>query len=198
MKNSKVSPLVIYLLCLAAVLALYYSLVFNGLSQKTEELNDKHSADLQQITFYSQLVQSPSSLKDSVANLVNKRKNLQKLPGLPASELGTDLNKGLESAGVTATSVAMSDETTTSGKKYSPGHIMKQVTISLTLDCTEKQLTDLLDYYEKKSSAVYYVNSVNMNAQNQVGQAASGKLSVALDMTAYYYAKSVSATGSAP
>lgn len=198
MKNNKVSPLAIYLLCLAVVLALYYALIFTGLSQKTSELNEKHSANLQQISFYSQMIQKKPTLQNSIAALTAKKENLQKLPGLPAAELGTDLNKGLESAGVSADSVTLSDETTASGKKFPSGHIMKQVTVSLTLDCTEKQLIDLLDYYEKKSSAVYYVNSLSTNMQNQTGQtASSGKLAVLLNMTAYSYSSSKSATGAA-
>lgn len=194
MKNLKVSGLAIYLLCLAAVLAVYYGFVYTGLSRETNDLNEEHSINAQQIASYNSMIQNKASLQKSIDDLTGKAKNVQNVSGIPASQLGFDLNKGLTSAGATATSVTMSDETAAGGKKASSGRVMTQVNITLTLDCTESQLAALLNYYEKKSGAVYYVTSLSTNQQNQDGQAApSGKFTATLNMTAYYYSSSSSA-----
>lgn len=194
MKNVKVSGPAVYLLCLAAVLALYSAFVSPGLRQKTEALNEEHEANQQQIALYSGAVQNRQTLRQSLSSLASRLKSARSSAGLASSGLGTDLNKGLAAAGAAADSITVSGETAAGGKSSS-GKAVTQVGISMTLTCTDSQLKTLLDYYERKSDAVYVVTSLGATRRNPSGQTASGDLSVTLDMTAYYASP---AAGAAP
>jgi hypothetical protein len=193
-KQLKVSGLLIFLLFLTAVLALYYSLVYTGLSQKTAQLSAQHLSNTQQLSAYQEMLVNKSALQQSVGDLKEKVRNSASGLGVPASGLSDDIIKGLKSAGVSATGITMSDAS--AGKKTSSGRTMTQITVSITADCTEPQLVTLLHYFERGTSAVYSVNSVNTNAKTQQGKTASGQYGVTLNMTAYYLAAASSKAAS--
>lgn len=183
-KQLKVSGVFICLLVLALVLALYYSLVYTGLSQKTSTLSAQHVSDSQQIEAYRELGAQEPAVRESINDLKTKVKASASELGIPASGLRGDLEKGLSGAGITATSITMSDAS--AGKKTPSGRVMTQVTITVTADCTEQQLSSLLQFFEHGTLAVYAVNSVGMNAKDKQGNGPSGQYIVSLNMTAYY------------
>lgn len=188
MKKGKVTGITLYLLFLAVLLALYYGFVYTNLSQKTSALSSQHTLNTQQLSLYQSMILDKASMQKSINNLIAKTKDTGKVLGIPASKLGEDISTGLKSAGITAQNITMSDASVSGNKKASNGRVLTQVTVSLTMDCTESQLTKLLDYYEKKTSAVYYVNNLNIRTKSQQGQKSSSGNTVTLDMTAYYYA----------
>jgi hypothetical protein len=200
MRNVRVPGLILFLLGLAAILALYYGNVFTPLAGKTDALLAQHGSDAKQIAYYDELFLKKSSLQTSIETLKNKKSEAAQMPGVAASEIGANLSRGLKSAGVSAKSVSLSGETAAQGgKKSSSGLTMMDVTVTLTLNCTRQQLDTLLNYYEKKSDAVYYVNSVVITegGSGSAQAAPAGQLTVTLGMTAYYYAKEPAAAAAA-
>lgn len=183
-KQLKVSGVFLCLLVLALVLALYYSFVYTGLSQKTNTLSAQHTSDTQLLESYREMGAQESAIRSSIDGLKTKVKASASELGIPASGLRGDLEKGLSGAGITATGITMSDAS--AGKKTPSDRTMTQVTITVTADCTEQQLSSLLQYFEHGTQAVYAVNSVGMNAKDKQGKGPGGQYTVSLNMTAYY------------
>lgn len=181
-KQKKISGTFLCLLILALVLALYYSLVYTGLSQKTAALSAQHETDTQQLAVYRELAADEPALKKSVDRLKAKAQASAAELGIPVPGLRSDIAKGLASAGVTATGITMSSAS--AGTKAPSGRVLTQAAVTVTADCTEQQLASLLHYFERGTEGVYVVNSVGMNAKNAQGTAA-GQYTVSLNMTAY-------------
>ena len=192
-KQIRVSGVFVCLLVLTLVLALYYGFVYTDLSRKTALLSAQHTSDMQQLTAYREMAADEPALRKSVDELKAKTSSASGL-GVPPSGLRADIEKGLAGAGVTATGITMSDAS--AGKKTPSGRAMTQVTVTVTADCTEPQLSVLLHYFERGTNAVYTVSGVSMSAKDKQGKTAGGQYAVTLNMTAYYLAAASSGAGS--
>lgn len=193
-KQIKVSGTMVCLLVLALTLALYYGFVFTSLFQKTSRLSAQHTANLQQLSAYQEVLANRDSVQKSIDGLKADIRASSSSLGIPPSGLSGDIEKGLAGAGVTATGITMSNASP--GKKTQSGRVLTQVAVTVTADCTEPQLAALLHYFERGTDAVYTVGGVNMNTGNSQGKTANGQYAVTLNMTAYYLAGASSGTGS--
>lgn len=162
MKNVKISWLAVYLIGLAAVLVLYFNTVYLPQSQSTDTLQQQHNLNQQQLMYYDRIISGKADLTAQIDKLQKNKTEAAKIPYIPASGIGDDISFGLKKAGISADSITLSDETAVAGsKKSSTGQTLTQVTVSLSVKCTQQQLDMLLDYYEKKSAAVYFITSLS-------------------------------------
>ena len=188
-QKKKISWTLISLLLIALVLAVYYATVFTSLSGKTAALQAQHEQNMQQLSADQSLLAQKANIQKTVSDLQAKIKKSSQSLGVPASRLGPDIQKGLSSAGVTATSVTMGS--VAAGKKANSGGTLTQVPVTVIADCTTDQLTALLHYFEKGTDAVYAVNTVSAASAQE-----AGKYTVTLNLTAYYLAGASSGSNS--
>lgn len=182
-KELKISWLLLYLLLLAFAMLLYVNLVLNPLLGANAQMDLQHSSDEEQIsTFTAEVLNLPKLLQDS-KSLDSQIAQFKQEPPPDAFTVTNDLSAGLKSAGVTAESLSTADpQPAANAVKTSAGLILTQQEITLSLNCNEAQLDQLLTYLEKKSPLHYYIEKVNYSQ----GDGTAAKAS--LNLSAYFYA----------
>lgn len=194
-QKKKISSTLVCLIALVVILAAYYATVFTSLSGKTAALQAQHEQNMLQLSAGRSMLAQKANMQKTISDLQTKIKQSSQSLGIPASRLGPDIQKGLSSTGVTATSVTTGSAV--AGKKTTSGKALTQVPVAITADCTIDQLTALLHYFEKGTDAVYVVNTVNAVPKSaQDGSTGAGNYTVTVNMTAYCLAGASSGSGS--
>lgn len=189
MKNAKISGVLICALAVAVVLAFYYGLFYGNLSTQTNFMNQKHEENTEQLSYYRDQIFKEADVKKNISSLKDQVKSSGKKMGVPPAELNDDLISAFHASGITVKTVTSEDEVSTE-KKTSSGRLLKSVALTVTADCKESQLTTLLHYLEKGTSAVYYITGITAAPKQNDSNTFTGIYTVTLKMDAYYFAAS--------
>jgi len=179
MKSVKISGVLLYLFAFALVLLLYFNYLFMPLSQQVAALNLEHNADTAQMQAYDEQISKITDLKQTIADTKTKLAKAALNTEVTGKTAAEDVALALKASGAAPQSVAVSDETVDKTKTSSDGKALCSVTIDLKVACTNAQLLKLLNYYEKQSKGIYYVNTV---AYTQVAPTVAS-----MKITLYYF-----------
>jgi hypothetical protein len=179
MKNLKVSGVLVYLFCFVLVLLLYFNYVFTPLNGKITSLNSEHNTDTLQMQSYDRQIAKIDDLKNKIAGMRSQLEQANAKSGVTGKNAAEDINAAFTAAGIVPKSVSVGEETADKDKTSSDGKPLCSVLIDLKTDCTQAQMQTILDYFENRTSGVYYVNTVAYNAQDT--------LPYSLNLTLYYF-----------
>lgn len=180
MKSVKISGVLLYLFGFVLVLMLYVNYLFLPLSDKVTKLNAEHSADTAQMQSYDNQIIKIVNLKQNIADNKTELANAALNTGTTGKTVSEDIGLALQAAGITLKNIAVGDETADKTKPSADGKSLCSVTVDLHVQCTNAQLLQLLNYFEKQSEGVYYINTVSYN------QETDGPV-INLMMTLYYF-----------
>lgn len=184
-QNKKISGVLICVLAVAFVLSVYYATIYNNLSQKVSSLELQHLENAQELSMYQSMLLDKAQTKTKIADLQARVKQSSESLGTSESEIAVDIQRGLTAAEVTALNLSVSQP---SGEnKTASGRTLMKVPISLTVECTQDELTTLLHYFEQESKITYTVNTVAISSEN--GQWGRSSDKVTITMTANYFAQ---------
>lgn len=182
-KKVNVTYLLIYFICLIALCIMYFVYLYQPWTNQISELNKQHLTNTAQINEYNLKVQRQNQTKADIEKVKQQLANKKKFAPLSGRKLPADINDGLKNAGITPISIAVGEEIKSPGNEVSSEKIPMFLSIvTMSFSCNEKQLTDLLHYYEKSSTGVYYVTSLTYAPVPK-----TNNLAVSLVMTSYYF-----------
>lgn len=180
MKSVKISGVLLYLFGFVLILLLYVNYLFLPLNAKVTAMNTVHNEDIAQMQAYDEQISKIADLKQNIADSKTKLAKAAINTDVTGKTAAEDIGQALKFSGAAPQSITVGEETADKTKTSADGKTLCSVTVELKVQCTDAQLLQLLDYYEKQSKGVYYINTVNYDKS-------ASTPTVSLTMTLYYF-----------
>ena len=182
MKKTKISPLLLFLAILAAVLLIYTNYYYLPTSATVNQLTDQHQQNVLTLNELQIMAAQEKQTQKQIDALQNKLTAAQAKDSLPARRVADDVTAGCAAAGVTfdAAKLNVQEPVAIKGKTASGKLQLYGVPLSFSVGCNNTQLQTLIHYFEQQSTGAYYVNSVKYSTPDDKKSALTAELSLTL------------------
>ena len=181
MNKPKISGVFLYLLGLGVVLLLFYYLALSPMTAQTQKLTLEHNQITAQLAQYDGSLQRTAELKSKISAMQTEINNRGSSTGVTIKNVAEDMEAACSQLELVPENVQIGEETADKSKLSSTGQPLCSTSVILQVNCTDKQLQELLGYFESKSKGAYYVNQVvraNVSEDQHSAQ---------ITMTLYYF-----------
>lgn len=154
--------------------------VYSPLKEKGATLDTEHILNTTQINLYNQQIRDIKTLKKNVEEKTAKLPSAQFSTSVNGNNVAEDVGKAFDTVGINITSIAVLDEKLSEGKTLVEKRNLYSVSLNIVVDCKKEDLLLLLNYFEKQTKGIYYVNNVNYKNEK-------GEEKTEITMTLYYF-----------